>query len=619
MSVLLLNMPFSQLCWPNLGLSLLKSSLTSRDMDCDLKNPCFLLAERVGYELYDWIAGHFAFVLGGEHLFAREYFGDRIPSTEEFWNEVLLHAEPELDRQDKADYMTVAGAVRPFLDDCMKSIDFSRYEIVGFTTSYQQTFPSLCMASRIRAEYPKIRIVFGGAACEGEMGEELIRQFPEIDYVFLGESDLTFPHVVRHLSAGTLDEQSLPTGVLSRGSVEKRPENNSNSLSIVSGPIPLPDSGQLDATDLDRLPPPDFDDYFAQWNRSPLRDEIHPYLFYESSRGCWWGERRQCSFCGLNGHSLKFRCKSPEKAFAELKDLIDRYGIREVCFADNILAKEYFDSFLPMLKSSNIGLRFEIEMKANQKKEQVRKLLDAGLGAAQLGIETFSTPILKMLSKGATARHNLQVLKWYTEGGIAVKWNVLYGFPGEDPTEYAVLTERIPSIFHFHPPTAFGRVRVDRFSPYHNDPEKFGIENLRPYRGFRFLYPFNETELLRLAYYHDFDFMDDRNVDEYTGPFLEQLRRWEEEHAKGTLRAFDREDGVLLLTDTRPIAVEFQCRLSGPDRELYLFCDTARSREEIAQKFPDIDFEKTLNRWIDQRLMIPVDNRFFALALNVEK
>jgi hypothetical protein len=70
-----------------------------------------------------------------------------------------------------------------------------------------------------------------------------------------------------------------------------------------------------------------------------------------------------------------------------------------------------------------------------------------------------------------------------------------------------------------------------------------------------------------------------------------------------------------LLTDTRSIATEFQYRLSGIDRELYLFCDAARTRQEILERFPD-SVEKTLTRWIEQHIMIPVDDRFFALALN---
>ncbi|MDR2704499.1 MAG: RiPP maturation radical SAM C-methyltransferase [Planctomycetaceae bacterium] len=629
MSVLLLNMPFSQLRWPNLGLSLLKSALTTHGIHCDLKNLCFPFAERVGYDLYDWIAGHFAFVLGGEHLFAKAYFGDRLPTTEQFWNDILLWSEPELEKQDKIDFETVAAAVLPFLDDCMKSIDWKCYKIVGFTTSYQQTLPSLSLARRIKEQYPHIQIVLGGAACEGEMGGELLRQFKETDYVFLGEADITFPLVVQKILEGTINSQSLPKSVLSA---------TTNSSSAVSSkrehsePLILQrektlsqifendtsfetDASEAMVADLDQLPPPDFDDYFTDWRNSVLQNEVRPLLFFETSRGCWWGERRQCSFCGLNGHSLRFRCKNPQRAVDELVELVKRYKVREACFSDNIFAKEYFETFLPLLKASGLDLRFEFEMKANQKKEQVRKMIDAGLAAAQLGIETLSTPILKMLSKGATARHNLQVLKWYTEGGIDVKWNILYGFPGEDPKEYEKLTQMLPFVFHFHPPIAFGKVRVDRFAPYHNDPKKYGIENLRPFRGFRFLYPFDDQSLRRLSYFHEFDFADGRDVNDYIKPFLEQVKRWDEEYAKGTLRAFDRNDGVLLLTDTRSVATEFQYRLSGVERELYLFCDAARTRQEILERFPN-SVEKTLTRWIEQHIMIPVDDRFFALALN---
>ena len=59
-------------------------------------------------------------------------------------------------------------------------------------------------------------IVFGGAACEGEMGIELARQFPEIDYVFLGEADLSFPVVVEAILARRGRAAELPPGVVRR-------------------------------------------------------------------------------------------------------------------------------------------------------------------------------------------------------------------------------------------------------------------------------------------------------------------------------------------------------------------------------------------------------------------
>ncbi|MGL4595391.1 MAG: RiPP maturation radical SAM C-methyltransferase [Thermoguttaceae bacterium] len=624
-SVLLINMPFAQLRWPNLGLSILKGSMNERGIPCSLKNFGFLFAQIVGHELYDWIAGHFAYVLGGEHLFAKAYFGEQIPSTELFWKDVLLWTEPHLDEVDKTDYEKVAAAIPAFLDACMIELEMAMrdrpFHVVGFATSFQQTLASLCLARLIKERFPAVITVFGGAACEGEMGRELIQHFSEIDYVFTGEADLSFADFVEQIQSNSAGSFLLSDDIVSKN-------HNSISSDAISSLI---------VDNLDKLPIPDQSDFFNDLAKSSFNQHIFPMLFLELSRGCWWGEKRQCSFCGLNGNSIRFRSKSRHRALSEIEYQVKRHGIREICFADNILSKDYFGSFMDQLKELGLDIRFEIEMKVNQTKEQIRHLVDCGLAAAQLGIETFSTPILKHLSKGATAWQNLQTLKWYTESGIEVKWNVLYGFPGEDPVEYTKMTEWLPSISHFHPPQAFGRVRVDRFSPYHNHPEKFGITRLRPFRGFSFLYPFDEQILRRLAYFHEFDFSsqtspDQNSIDEqtpdqhsiydYTILLREQLATWKTEFTSGTLRAFDREDGVLLLTDTRRVATEFQYRLSTEEREWYLFCDAARTRKDLANQFPNSDpnrIDATLLYWIDKKILLSVDDRFFALAINSQE
>ena len=73
--VLLVNMPFGNLRWPHLGLGLLKAALARRNIPCDVAYFNFDFAELLGLEHYHWLADHFAFVLGGERLFARHYFG----------------------------------------------------------------------------------------------------------------------------------------------------------------------------------------------------------------------------------------------------------------------------------------------------------------------------------------------------------------------------------------------------------------------------------------------------------------------------------------------------------------------------------------------------------------
>lgn len=639
--VLLVNMPFSHLRWPNLGPSLLKAALRRRGVGCDLVYLNFDFAERIGLEAYTWIADGFAFVLGGERLFARHYFAD-LPDDDHYWQEVLLPADPCLRDQDRRDLEAIGRHVEPFLEEALASLDWPAYRIVGFAASFQQTMPSMCLARRIKERRPDVCIVFGGAACEGPMGVELLRCFPLIDYVFLGEADHTFPAVVEQILAGRPVE--LPPGVIGRQQLAQA----EGSSGAGQGPaaLPLLPSGAAPQTkalgpagiwsrwsadacrveDLDGLPYPDFDDYFARWRRSSFRGDIDPLLFFETSRGCWWGQKHHCLFCGLNGATLRYRSKSPQRAVEELAWLVHRYGVRRACSADNILDHRYFRTLLPKLRESRIDLEFVYEMKTNLTRRQVAELLQSGLGAAELGIETFSTPILRQIRKGATAVHNLQALKWFSEAGIEVKWNLLYGFPGEDPAEYARMAELLPLLLHLHPPLAVGRVRLDRFSPYFEEPKAWGMVHVRPNRAFPFVYPFPAESLARLAYYFEFDYADGRNVLDYAAPVLAAAETWQSLHGAVALRQFDREDGVLILTDTRPCATAFQHRLTGLDRAVYLGCDAGKTLKELLALAADTEWPKdrpadaaavqrTLERLVGDRLMVCLDQRYVSLAV----
>ncbi|MCS7303791.1 MAG: RiPP maturation radical SAM C-methyltransferase [Thermoguttaceae bacterium] len=695
--VLLVNMPFSNLRWPNLGPSLLQAALQRRGIPCQMAYLNFDFAEQIGYDDYYWIADHFAFVLGGERLFAKHYFPGQLPEDEQYYRQILLRADPEMTEQEFRQYQALEQHVEPFLDHCERAIDWSQYRIVGFATTFQQTMASLCLARRIKRRHPEVVIVFGGAACEGEMGLELLAQFPEIDYVFLGEADLNFPLFVEQLLQG--GPIQLPQGVVGRETLAYLSEGSSpaepmavcfgsvqgSAGAVVPQPrrakqveVALPASVGLPARqlgpqldpltvyDLDSLPYPNFDDYFQRYAASPLKECFEPLLFFETSRGCWWGQKHHCKFCGLNGASLVYRSKSPRRAVEELVYLARRYGVygvRKACTSDNILDYRYFDSFLPMFREAGVDLKYVFEMKCNLTRQQVEQLLACGLGAAQLGIETFITPILRMIHKGATGLQNLQTLKWFSEPGIEVKWNILYGFPGENPEDYRWLAQLIPSLYHLAPPIAWGRVRLDRFSPYFEDPVGHGMTNPRPNPAFQYVYPFPESVLRRLAYYYEYDYADGRNPHQYFEPVRQEIERWYSLAGTVTLRQWDRPDGVLVLTDTRPHAAAFQRRLIGWQREVYLFCDTGRTFRSImehlgqwhqsradartlgrpaegetahcpknlkvatgpgsecsSEPLPEPEtLRRLLNQWVAERIMAYLDDRYLSLALRAPK
>lgn len=657
--VCLVNMPFSNLRWPNLGPSLLQGALRERGIDCKLHYFNFDFAERVGLDRYTWIADCFAFVLGGERLFAKHYFGNRLPDDEAYYRNVLLAADSAITSSERRDYEAMQAHVGPFVEQCVQADDWAQYAVVGFAASFQQTMASMCLARQIKRRWPQVTIVFGGAACEAEMGIALLDRFAEIDYVFLGEADHTFPALVTQLLQGNRPE--LPPGVVDRGSLARYggarclpagaapsapsprgaaeqqgagPRRSSRQIASAEtaggehGPEPLivqvPHPGACMVFELDALPYPDFDDYFARLASSSLSHQIDPLLFVETSRGCWWGQKHHCKFCGLNGSTLTYRSKSPARAVAELEHLVRRYGVRRACTADNILDFRYFESFVPLLHQSGINLSFVYEMKCNLKRSQIDKLVRSGLGAAQLGIETFSTPILRLIGKGATGIQNLQTLKWFSQHNIEVKWNYLYGFPGEPADEYRSMAELIPSLVHLAAPLAVGRVRLDRFSPYFENPANNGMTGVRPNRAFAYVYPFGDQVLGNLAYYFEYDYADGRNPLHYAQPLLDALEHWQQHAGTSSFRQYDRPDGVLILTDARPGATALQHRLTGWQRAVYRYCDTGRTVRKILE-FLETQYGPnrpdpaavtcTLQQWHQQRLVAFLDDRYLSLAL----
>ena len=68
---------------------------------------------------------------------------------------------------------------------------------------------------------------------------------------------------------------------------------------------------------------------------------------FESARGCWWGQKHHCVFCGLNGSTMRFRAKSPDRVFAELVHQARRYRSFRFEAVDNILDMGYLTTLLP--------------------------------------------------------------------------------------------------------------------------------------------------------------------------------------------------------------------------------------------------------------------------------
>ena len=212
------------------------------------------------------------------------------------------------------------------------------------------------------------------------------------------------------------------------------------------------------ADQLDDLPAPDYDEYFQRAEdlgvlpRTGLRNV---WLPIETGRGCWWGAKHHCTFCGLNGATMRFRSKSAERVLNELAEQARRYRSFHFEAVDNIVDMAYFTKLFPVLADRETGYEIFYEVKANLSREQLRLMAQAGVTHIQPGIESLSSNVLRLMRKGVRASQNVNLLRWAHYYGINVDWNLLWGFPGETEQDYADQAAVIPHLRHLPPPADY--------------------------------------------------------------------------------------------------------------------------------------------------------------------
>lgn len=604
--VLLIHMPFAAIRYPSLGLSLLKAGLAGQGWAGEIRYLNIDLAKKIGLEIYDRISFYSSEMLFGEWLFARNLFPE-LPAEEEYKEFVRrLIQRYGFPEEYLEELWAVKEAIPKFLDDSFQSIPWKDYPVIGFSTMFEQNLASLALARRVKQAFPEKIIVFGGANCEGEMGRELHASFPEIDFVLSGEADFTLPELLKR-SRSRANLAEVP-GLVWRG-------NGNLAAHAQSGRVPRMDS----------LPFPDYEDYLAQLAGWAEFTPAEAWLPMETSRGCWWGEKSQCKFCGLSGESLHFRSKSKERVLGELLYLVRRHGHARIFMVDNILDMRYFRDVLPELRSIRPPLQLFYEVKSNLREEHVRLLAEAGVTWIQPGIESLSTRLLRAMSKGVTALQNIQLLKDCQALGVYPTWNLLTGFPGEKKEDYREMTERMRQITHLPPPDGHFPITLERFSPYFQNPEKYGILNVRPKDAYRFIYPLPPDRLRRLAFYFNFDYRPDLRPPDREKELDEAVNFWKESYGQGeTLSWRVLSPQALLIEDHRSSARLRRMVLRGAQKEIYEYCGRIRTLSSVLAHvrdqysrvpFRERDVRDFLEGMVSLNLMAGEEQHYLSLAV----
>jgi ribosomal peptide maturation radical SAM protein 1 len=320
------------------------------------------------------------------------------------------------------------------------------------------------------------------------MGGAVFARYPFVDALFSGYAERSFPDWV----------DALPPRA--------------------DGPIT--DDG---VENLDDLAIPAYEEYIAALEQHRLVHKVDPKVLIESSRGCWYGQKQHCTFCGINGLQMRYRHKSADRVFEEVQ-VLSRYGL-PLWSADNIMPLDYFDTLFPRLERENVSFNGFYEIKSNSSRSELETLARVGIRHLQPGIESFSTPVLRQMKKGVTGIQNVWFLRASRELGIECQWNVLWGFPEEEPAEYEKMASLFPKLSHLEAPASSGKILLLRHSPNHTKSKELGFDRVVPFPSYEKAFG-QHPNLDDQAYLFDHEYADGRDPHSYTRGVDEQAERW---------------------------------------------------------------------------------------------
>lgn len=615
--VCLVNMPFADVRMPSLALSIFKSSLAERGICGKVQYEHIYFAQKCGLLDYEKIVYSHTRLLAGEIIFARAAHGHTLSDIEEYkeyiQKDILSqNCIPETFREEPrkwaASFPRLQEMAVEFVREAALRILRQKPKIVALSSLFHQINANIAIARRLKELAPHIVIMVGGPNCTGEAGLALLDHVEAVDYIFCGEADEIFAEVCeRILRFGRIPPADLPYGLLSREA--ERPDEIIYRLT----------------RDMNAVPVPDFSDFFRIYEQSGLPQEVANVLV-EGSRGCWWGRKKPCTFCGLNGPSRSYRHKDTERLADEIASLAAAWPkTKKFYFTDAILSTSHVGELPAALKKRGIFLDFFAEVKSNLTPDELLSLAEAGFARLQPGIESLQDDLLQLMNKGCRAIKQVELLKNCRTYHVEAIWNLLCGFPGEREEYLAETAELIPKITHLTPPNQLNPIVFQRYGEYTDHAAEYGLV-LRPFRSYDFAFA-DRDFIQRTAYYFEPVDLEERLAYHdctRRGSEYRRTRDWVTRWVQGMGNA-DRLDmevaeGGVDLYDMRGIAKKSVYHLQGLGAALYLACRGARSEKGLLEEFSTEHEAGAIREklaWLaEENLLLHIGDEYLSLAID---
>ena len=243
---------------------------------------------------------------------------------------------------------------------------------------------------------------------------DVLSQYPQVDYCFIGEYEATLQSMVVGILAGSfVPEQCKGIAYRKNGNIVVNPRR----ALIMLNDLPWPAYHYF--------PMHNYRDYFC--------DIPAPMVHMVASRGCPY----TCDFClwpkVMYGGNL-YRCRSMYDVADEMEFLIGGYGFRTVYFDDDTFNIGRSRLLMFCNEILRRGIKTNIAMMARadtMDKLTLGKLVEAGLCAAKFGVESGSQQILDACDKKLDLEMVKHTVRFAKELGIRVHLTFTVGLRGE--------------------------------------------------------------------------------------------------------------------------------------------------------------------------------------------
>lgn len=612
--VVLVYLPMSQVNFPAMALSLFKALLKNQGISSVVDYANMYFYQQIGKEKYTIITGSHCATMLGECVFQPAAFPGKSIDWDGYYQYILANPPIAESRYlQKEELLECQQAAIDFIEETAERIMSFSPKIVAIGTMFQQNNALFALVKALRRRSSELVILVGGCNCYDTAGRALIKSFPEINYIFQGEADEIMADFCQSLLGGEKPHgRQLPYGIIDKYSDLDLPVHRLTK-------------------DLDKLPYPDYDDYLSTQKQLNLVFPGNPALYIEGSRGCWWGQKHQCTFCGLNGCGIVYRQKSTQRLVAEMKYLLERYGIKYVFFTDSILSYQHMKE-LPraMVEAQVPSAKYFTEIKSAATLEEIRALAKVGFCYFQPGIESLNDHVLALMHKGCRAIKQIETMKNYRRCRVWFTWNLLCGFPGEKNEDYEAMVEILPLISHLEAPKAFFNIAYHKSSIYERNRDEYGLQ-LEPLHTYQYVYSLGQDFINDVAYVYQQVDAEARYLEEDVarrGPayakLADMVRKWEESVVNpDRLDMSCRPDGTIEIMDFRPCSTKMFHTLQGLTAEVYRQTEQVIEGSKLLGKLQNMGYEaediaKSIEALLSDRLLLQIGREYLALAIEEE-